>query len=143
MKGVKYDEEKLMWSLLDFNSIEDLVKVLQYGAKKYSLDNWKYVEPKSRYFDACLRHIIAWKQGEQNDSESGLSHLSHAMACLMFLNWSEKQKKLGVSVEKVGSKHKLTPKQIEEMNKSEFLRRYAYLEREKYGKLYGNKRKQD
>jgi hypothetical protein len=31
------------------------------------------------------RHIWAWKEGEQNDPETGRHHLAHAMCCLMFL----------------------------------------------------------
>jgi hypothetical protein len=31
------------------------------------------------------RHLWAWKEGEQNDPESGKNHLAHALCCLMFL----------------------------------------------------------
>ena len=35
--------------------------------------------------DACLRHINLHRRGEEVDPESGLPHLAHAVACLMFL----------------------------------------------------------
>ena len=35
--------------------------------------------------DALQRHLWAWKEGEQMDTESGKHHLAHALCCLMFL----------------------------------------------------------
>ena len=32
-----------------------------------------------------MRHLWAWKEGEQVDSESGKNHLAHAMCCLFFM----------------------------------------------------------
>ena len=83
--GVKYDSLKPSPSLLPINAIVDVIKVLEYGAKKYAENNWQLVEPKSRYYDAAFRHMFAWKSGEDLDDESHLHHLSHAAACLIFL----------------------------------------------------------
>ena len=88
--GIKHDKEKDAWSLLPLEVLRDVVKVLMLGAKKYSPDNWKYVLPKERYFDACLRHLTAWQAGEKKDPESGLSPLAHAICCLIFLLWHDK-----------------------------------------------------
>lgn len=88
--GIKYDGEKPDWSLLDLSLVEDVVKVLTYGARKYSPDNWQKVE-KERYFAAAMRHIAAYQAGEACDSETGISHLAHAQCCLHFLQWHEKQ----------------------------------------------------
>ena len=91
--GRKFDSEKPRWDLLPVEPVEDIVKVLTYGSKKYADDNWKCVKPfKKRYFSAMLRHIFAWWCGESTDKETGLSHLSHAGCCLLFLAWGEKQK---------------------------------------------------
>lgn len=93
MEGIKFDQEKPDWSLLDLNLIEDVIKVLTYGAKKYDRDNWqKVVEANPhRYFSAAMRHIAAFQKGEKVDSETELSHLAHAQCCLIFLAWHEKQ----------------------------------------------------
>jgi hypothetical protein len=94
MRGIKYDQKKIDWSLLPFEEIEEVVKVLMYGAKKYDIDNWKYVEPyKERYFSACIRHLIARFRGEIIDSESKLPHLAHAVCCILFLMYKDKNKK--------------------------------------------------
>jgi hypothetical protein len=96
IEGKKYDEGKLRWDLLMWREMQQVVKVLQYGANKYDDENWKYVDrARERYFSACLRHITTWWQGEQNDAETGLSHLAHAICDLLFLMWfdNEKEKK--------------------------------------------------
>lgn len=84
--GRKFDGNKLEYGLLPPLALEETVKVLTFGAQKYERDNWQKVpDSKRRYFDALQRHMWAWKQGEQNDQESGINHLAHAMCCLMFL----------------------------------------------------------
>ena len=88
-KGIKFDAEKDQWMLLPFDVLREVVRVLMLGAKKYSPDNWKYVKPKERYFDACIRHLTAWQSDEKLDKESGLSHIAHAICCLIFLLWHE------------------------------------------------------
>ena len=37
----RFNAGKLQWSMVDFKSLEDMVRVLEFGAKKYSRDNWK------------------------------------------------------------------------------------------------------
>ena len=84
--GVKFDKNKPMWSLVPPGPMEEIVKVLTYGANKYSPDNWQHVnDPETRYFNAAMRHIWAWRQGEYFDEESHASHLAHAVCCLLFL----------------------------------------------------------
>ena len=90
-KGTKYDLEKLDWSLLPWESLEEVVKVLEFGAKKYSRDNWQFVKPKERYDQAALRHRIAYQQGEKIDPESGYSHLAHEVCCCLFKIWEDNQ----------------------------------------------------
>jgi hypothetical protein len=84
--GRKFDGGKLQYSLLPPLALKATVEILTFGAEKYEPDNWKFVpDSKRRYFDAMQRHLWAWKEGEQNDPETGKNHLAHAMCCLMFL----------------------------------------------------------
>lgn len=84
--GRKFDGNKLQYGLLPPLAVKATVEILTFGAEKYEPDNWKYVpDSKRRYFDAMQRHLWAWKEGEQNDLETGKNHLAHAMCCLMFL----------------------------------------------------------
>lgn len=56
------------------------------GALKYGRGNWRVAGVRaSIYYDACRRHIDRWFEGEDNDPDSGLPHLAHALACLAIL----------------------------------------------------------
>jgi hypothetical protein len=91
--GLKYDKGKLRWDLLPIDCVEEVVKILTFGSKKYEANNWQQVEnAEDRYFAALMRHLSASRQGNLVDEESGLSHLSHAMCNIVFLLWLEKHK---------------------------------------------------
>jgi len=90
--GVKFDNGKLQWNLLPLEQVEEVVRVLTKGAKKYAPDNWKYVEgPRSRYYDAAMRHLSSWVKGHKKDKQTGCSHLAHAVCCLIFLMWFDRK----------------------------------------------------
>jgi hypothetical protein len=83
-EGIKYDEGKPQLDLLSSSWIFGVGSVLTFGAKKYERFNWKKGIKLSRLLAACLRHVFAFIGGEDKDPETGLSHLYHASACLMF-----------------------------------------------------------
>lgn len=86
--GQKFDSLKMRYSLLPKNALNQVIGVLEYGARKYAPDNWQRVDnARERYYDALMRHVDAWWQGEVRDSESGLHHLAHATCCALFLIW--------------------------------------------------------
>jgi hypothetical protein len=85
-EGRKFDQDKLDWSLLPWDSVEQVVEVLMFGAKKYGEDNWRDVpNAQRRYWSAAQRHMVAHLKGEACDDESGLPHLAHAACCVLFL----------------------------------------------------------
>jgi hypothetical protein len=84
--GIKHDDGKLPIELLAFDVLEEVAKVLQFGAKKYAPNNWRAGFVYSRLFGALLRHLFAWWRGQDTDPETGLSHLAHAGCCLLFLH---------------------------------------------------------
>jgi len=56
------------------------------GCLKYGRSNFRPAGVKaSTYYDACRRHINKWFEGEEFDPDSGLPHLSHALACLAII----------------------------------------------------------
>lgn len=94
MLGQKNDNGKPMWSLLPFKAVEEIVKVFDFGAQKYCRHNWVHVDDfENRYLSAALRHMAAYGDGEDKDEESGLYHLAHAGACILFLLWKEIKEK--------------------------------------------------
>lgn len=84
--GRKDDSGKNRLDLLPPHALCEIGKVLTFGAARYGDDNWRKVtDARKRYTAALLRHVVAWMCGERNDAESGLHHLAHAGACVMFL----------------------------------------------------------
>lgn len=85
MAGVKLDKDKPLLSLLPWKAVSEIAKVLSYGAQKYSANNWRKGFTYSRVSSALYRHMVAWEDGEDNDPETGLSHLAHAGCNVLFL----------------------------------------------------------
>lgn len=86
--GLKLDNGKPRHSLLPKGSISSIIAVLEFGAKKYEANNWQKVDnAKERYYDAAMRHIDSWWNGEKFDQETGIHHLAHAATNLFFLKW--------------------------------------------------------
>ena len=85
--GLKSDQGKLPYNLLDRTALDEVAKVLAYGAVKYSAENWRGGIEFSRLIGATLRHIMAVSDGEDYDPETGLPHAAHAMCSMMFLLW--------------------------------------------------------
>lgn len=87
---IKYDNTKPMVSLVEPSFILGIAKALTFGAKKYSVDNWKNAtkEDVRRVKDSLLRHVLA---EEEIDPDSGLPHRYLAACNLMFLDYYAKQ----------------------------------------------------
>lgn len=86
-EAVKSDEGKTDWSLVPFEALEGMANVLTFGAKKYAAWNWQLGGgfKWTRVLASTFRHLFAFARGEDNDPESGLSHISHAQCNLLFL----------------------------------------------------------
>jgi len=96
--------------LIPPSAMEQTALVHKLGAEKYGPFNWRDTGVcASTYINAILRHLNAWRDGENLDPESGISHLAHiACSCNILLdadycgtmqddrnttpqNWPEKQ----------------------------------------------------
>jgi hypothetical protein len=82
---VKDDQDKPDYALLTSGMLEPMVRALMFGEKKYSRFNYKTGFKNVRLTAAAMRHIMAYNGGEDNDPESGISHLAHAMVALGML----------------------------------------------------------
>lgn len=92
MDAIKHDNGKARWDLIPMREVEQGIKVLTFGAKKYGPNQWQGLEDgTNRYFAALMRHLCAWRAGELIDAESGLPHLAHALCCLWFMMWTDNQ----------------------------------------------------
>lgn len=82
----KDDSGKAPWQLLPWEALADVVAVLAHGASKYGANTWQTVpDGQERYFGALMRHVTAWKFGEERDPDSGLPHLAHVATNALFL----------------------------------------------------------
>jgi len=86
-KSLRYNEGKEKWSLVHFKSLKPMVDVLEFGAKKYSPDNWKKGLDRNEILESMMRHLTALMDGEEIDKESGLPHIGHIQCNAMFYSF--------------------------------------------------------
>lgn len=73
-------------SVIPATSLHYLGLAMLEGALKYGRHNWREAGIRySVYYDAVMRHMNAWWEGEDIDADSGLPHPVKAMACLCIL----------------------------------------------------------
>lgn len=87
---VKQDLGKLRYDLLPFDAVDEVVRVLTYGIKKYPKpeENWRVNSSKEdikRYEAALLRHMSEYMQGNYMDEESGLPHIAQVATNALFI----------------------------------------------------------
>lgn len=64
------------------------------GARKYGRHNYRAIGVRaSVYYDAAMRHLMAWWEGEDIDPASGIPHISKALATLTVLRDAEINRK--------------------------------------------------
>lgn len=87
-KDLKKDQGKAPYHLLPLDVLEPLVRVYEFGTKKYAPNSWRQFEPtqenKNRMFSALMRHLAEWQsktiKGEcAIDEESGLPTIAHVV----------------------------------------------------------------
>ena len=88
-KGMK----KARFSLIPFDWLWALAEHYGVGATKYADRNWEKGYKWSLSLDAHSRHLNQWLMGEDNDPETGSSHLIAAAWHLVALWWFHKHSK--------------------------------------------------
>lgn len=91
--GVK----KVPFSVIPAQVLGEVGLGMLEGSIKYRRHNYRIAGIRaSIYYDACFRHLMAWWEGEDVDPDSGISHISKAIAGLIVLrdgmmqeNWND------------------------------------------------------
>lgn len=85
--ALNFDEGKIRLDLIPPEFEVLLADAMAEGAKKYAPNNWRRGGGMlaSRNLASCLRHINAWRAGEDYDKETKQHHLAHAACRLAFL----------------------------------------------------------
>lgn len=73
-------------TVLPMPALYEVAAAFMEGAAKYRRHNWREAGIRtSVYVDAAFRHLTSFWEGEDTDPDSGLSHVSKAIAGLMIL----------------------------------------------------------
>lgn len=90
-KAARFNSEKPKWGLVHYESMEPMIRVLEFGAKKYAPFNWMKPMDTREILESIQRHVAALMDGELVDKESGISHMGHIQANTMFYNYHIKK----------------------------------------------------
>lgn len=82
--------QKAPLSTVPMNVVAELGVAMLEGSAKYGRHNYRAVGVRtSVYFDAAMRHLVAFWEGEDIDPDSGMSHVVKAIATLVVLRDSQ------------------------------------------------------
>jgi hypothetical protein len=56
-KGLRYNTGKRKWGLVHYKSLEPMIEVLEFGAKKYAPKNWMLGMDKTEILESLQRHV--------------------------------------------------------------------------------------
>lgn len=87
--------KKVPLSTIPANVLAEIGLAMFEGARKYGRHNYRIAGIRSSiYYDAVLRHLIAWWENEDIDEDSGLNHITKALACLVILRDAQLNNKI-------------------------------------------------
>lgn len=85
---------KVPFSCVPIPVLAEVALGMYEGARKYGRHNYRVIGVRgSVYYDATLRHVTAWWEGEDLDPDSGINHISKAIASLVVLRDAMMQNK--------------------------------------------------
>lgn len=78
--------KKAPFSTVSAAVIAEIGIAMLEGARKYGRHNYRISSVRySVYYDAAFRHLTSWWEGQDIDPDSGLSHITKALATLTVL----------------------------------------------------------
>lgn len=84
-KAKRFDINKNRLDLIPPSLLEEVGKILTFGAEKYGDSNWKLGMKWSRCIGSLKRHLLEFEKGIDYDNESGELHISHILTNAAFL----------------------------------------------------------
>lgn len=77
---------KVPYSVLPISVLNEVAVGMYEGSLKYGSHNYREAGVDARvYFNATLRHLFSWFEGEDIDPDSDIHHISKAITSLMVL----------------------------------------------------------
>lgn len=90
----KTDTGKDRLDLLPYAGLASAAKALEYGLGEYGHNNYQIATSYRPFLAAAYRHLAKKLDGEDLDTQSGLDHICHALACLMMAEKLKAQGKI-------------------------------------------------
>jgi hypothetical protein len=88
MVGVR----KAPMSTVPANVLAEIGVAMLEGSVKYGRHNYRAAGVRaSVYYDAVMRHLMSWWEGEDMDPDSGMNHITKALSCLVVLRDAQMQ----------------------------------------------------
>lgn len=88
MVGVR----KAPMSTVPANVLAEIGVAMLEGSVKYGRHNYRAAGVRSSvYYDAVMRHVMSWWEGEDIDPDSNMSHITKALSCLTVLRDAQMQ----------------------------------------------------
>jgi len=88
MVGVR----KAPMSTVPANVLAEIGVAMLEGSVKYGRHNYRAAGVRaSVYYDALMRHLMSWWEGEDMDPDSGMNHITKALSCLVVLRDAQMQ----------------------------------------------------
>lgn len=85
--AARENEGKPRWGLVPQSALLPLVRVLEHGAQRYGAWNFTKGLSITEICESLKRHLDAFMEGQDTDSDSGLHHVGHIQANALFLSW--------------------------------------------------------
>lgn len=84
-----------IFSTIPMTVVWELGVAMMEGARKYGRHNYRVSGVRaSVYVDATMGHVTQWWEGEDTDADSGLNHITKAIASLVVLRDAMIQKQI-------------------------------------------------
>lgn len=82
----QFADAKVQFHVLPMQVVAELSVAMLEGATKYGSHNYRKTGARfSTYYNATMRHLVAYLEGEDVDRESGVNHITKAITSLMVL----------------------------------------------------------
>lgn len=89
-RGLRYNNGKTKWSLMDFDTLEGALKVFEFGTEKYGVDNWKKGLKTTEICESLMRHLVSYLNCDDIDKETNLPHVDHILCNAIMLAYTNK-----------------------------------------------------
>lgn len=102
-KAIRYNAGKPQYSIIDYSALEPMVRVLEFGAKKYARDDWRKGLDKHGILDSLARHVgelidAVNEKRDETDHESHQPIIGHILCNAMFYSKFYAQEKQNLNM---------------------------------------------